>query len=680
MKNNGTKKQKQYLDEVKDSKNNIVDYEIENEPYLKLKKNSENKKVIYSNDLNKKLKKAEERIKQLEKLLKEKEISKEIKTIEIKNSIELEDNKYYLPICRENGCEGNLNIYIDEENFIIKCICEKNKDHQSNLFFETFERFYLKESTIKKCYNCSTNLENKDKYKCNECDKLFCSTCILLEQHIKKDIKNLRMPTNRCLKDKNELLYYCLNCKQKICAFCYKKDEEKSPHKNHEIKILLNEMPSLSQIHTLKEKIIKKSEEYNSLIKSLDEWKDMLFKKIEKLKSNLLYEIRILKKLFLNFNQDYLDYTYYSNFHFFYNNIKEYNSEYLKEFMNGKTFDEKSNSLIKLFSSKKHEIPIKNVKLKRIRNMEENGVLEILSDKYLLFFSYLHDCIKIISINNFDEINRIEFKEIVSTFNFSTNKKKIYACLSDKKSISVINYNQEKNILELSDEKIEINDGTRDNFKKCIYLNDTHLISIDSKSIYLWCRDDLNAKQYYDINQIVLKKKIIDICLINEKSLLISQKTKLKFFSIDDFIKEKVIENKNDHINEDSNLILINGCVLVNCMGGIEIISIKTKEMVTYIESKNIFSFKKLLKSFDNYIYILDSSNNLLKFNFFEYNLTLVEKIEISGKNMIEFISIPSFSKSVTIYNKKIIINGLHIIFWDDFIYRVIEIDSKSES
>ena len=87
MKNNGTKKQKQYLDEEKDSKNNIVDYEIENEPYFKQKKNSENKKVAYSNDLNKKLKKAEERIKQLEKLLKEKEISKEIKTIEIKNSI-----------------------------------------------------------------------------------------------------------------------------------------------------------------------------------------------------------------------------------------------------------------------------------------------------------------------------------------------------------------------------------------------------------------------------------------------------------------------------------------------------------------------------------------------------------------------------------------------------------------
>ena len=75
----------------------------------------------------------------------------------------------------------------------MKGICDKDKNHQNNnLYFETFERFYLSEQNIQKCYNCFINLENKDKYECKECDKLFCSSCFLSDKHIIGNIKNLK--------------------------------------------------------------------------------------------------------------------------------------------------------------------------------------------------------------------------------------------------------------------------------------------------------------------------------------------------------------------------------------------------------------------------------------------------------------------------------------------------------
>ena len=102
----------------------------------------------------------------LEKSIKEKDLN-----------IENKKNKYYIPVCREPGCDGYLKIRISEENYSINCFCLKNKNHKyNNLLFETFERFYLKEKFIQKCSNCNNILENKDIYKCLECDKLYCSS------------------------------------------------------------------------------------------------------------------------------------------------------------------------------------------------------------------------------------------------------------------------------------------------------------------------------------------------------------------------------------------------------------------------------------------------------------------------------------------------------------------------
>jgi hypothetical protein len=68
----------------------------------------------------------------------------------------------------------------------------------------------------------------------------------------------------------------------------------------------------------------------------------------------------------------------------------------------------------------------------------------------------------------------------------------------------------------------------------------------------------------------------------------------------------------------------------VNCSKGIAIISIKTKEMIQYIQNWENFDSKEIVKSSNNYIYISNSLNDLFGFNFLEYDLKLVEKTKIN--------------------------------------------------
>ena len=112
------------------------------------------------------------------------------------------------------------------------------------------------------------------------------------------------------------------------------------------------------------------------------------------------------------------------------------------------------------------------------------------------------------------------------------------------------------------------------------------------------------------------------------KYSLISQKSKLIFINNEILKIEKEI-NKIDCLEKSDNLILIKDCILVNCKKGIAMISIKTKEMIQYIFDDENLGDKSIVKSFDDYIYILNSSGNLLKYSFYDYNLILTEITEI---------------------------------------------------
>ena len=580
------------------------------------------------------------------------------------------NNIYYLPICREIGCEGILNIEINEEKFLINCQCEKNKSHIfNNIYYETFDKYYLKEKLLERCSNCFNILENRDKYNCIECNKIYCQSCFIFDNHIQKDMKKLKIISNKCPIDKNELINYCLDCKQKICEYCSKQNMDSTPiHENHVVKNILKEMPSLNEINSLKERIIKKSEAFDALIKSIDEWLIELNKRIERIKLNLKNEINLLKKIIFNFNCDYMDYTYYSNLHSFYNNIENYNSENLKKFMQTSNFDIKTKCISNLFSNE-NQVSTTNYKLQKIYDQKFSGILIDFTDNQLLSYSYYNNNMRLITIDKNKIIigeALIKFNEKIAALNISNDRKQIYACLSTKKCILIIEYNSKMNSLKLVD---KISQGSYGQFNKCIDIKNNYLITADYDSIYIWYKEI--SKNYFCIHKINERDKIYDICDINEKCLVATRKSKISFFSCLNLNKEKVIKNI-DCLDAIDTVIVIKDFVLINCKKGIAIISVKFKELIQYIENWDVFEEKKMMKSIDNDIYICNVMGDLFKFRLEDKNLILNEKIKIKktfyDENKLEAIILENFDFNKNNY----IIKDENIFIWDDIIYTLV--------
>ena len=225
--------------------------------------------------------------------------------------------KIYFPSCKE--CDGLLNITINPINFSVEYICDKCLFHYNkNIFFKTFERFYLKEQEIYECKKCDLNLEKSEFYKCEECKSFYCGKCCL------EDIKNnnhkkifYEKSINKCNEHNCNFYGYCVKCIKNICLLCLK---ENDIHKNHTIKYFSEIVPSLNDIENLKKSIKEKKNYYNNLIEKIDIWKKEVFRKAEQLKQNLKDEISFIEKIINNYNYSFENYTYFKLF----NTIKNY--------------------------------------------------------------------------------------------------------------------------------------------------------------------------------------------------------------------------------------------------------------------------------------------------------------------------------------------------------------------
>ena len=146
-------------------------------------------------------------------------------------------------------------------------------------------------------------------------------------------------------------------------------------------------MPSLEDINSLNQKIKEKSKAYKDLIISLDIWLKRLNKKIELLKENLKNEIFVLEKLFNNYNQDYINYTHFNNFIYFYENMKKLNNDYLIKFSKSINFEEQTKNLLELLCNQ------------NLENQEKTGILTKIDDVYPYFISQITDNVIFIHSN-----------------------------------------------------------------------------------------------------------------------------------------------------------------------------------------------------------------------------------------------------------------------------------------
>ena len=589
-------------------------------------------------------------------------------------------------MCREIGCNGHLDISIDEDCFAVFAVCDKNKSHKyEKIYFETFDKFYLKEKTIKKCLGCSQVLEGRSIYKCFKCEKIYCSSCFISDKHIQKNLNNLNIIANKCPEDKRELNNFCTNCGEKICIYCLKKKGEKNRHKNHTIKNILDSMPTEYQIKNLQNKVLKKSETFDKIIDSINKWQSELNKKIERLKLNLKNEIKILQKLFLNYNVDFMEYTYYSNFYEFFNSVKDYNNKNLEKFMTSQLFEEKTKNIFDVIFYREPKKKEEDMNMKEIAKLGEDGYVTNFTKDSILLYSNESEEIKLLTYkedednDNYFAVAKIKFYEKISSLNFSDDYRKIYACLSDKKSVKFINYDPDNNTLKLCDDEITLKPVENGEFKKCIYLADNCLATYDDSAVYIWSKKKINSKKFLNTNK-SLEEDIYDLIQVNNQYLVFSQFSKLTFMKIKPLSKEKTLKNI-DCVDEENSIFIVNNFILVNCDKGIAILSIKTKEFIQYYENWNNWNKKKMVKSLENEIYIFNNVNNVvIKFIFMENCLFPVEEMKIikhyynSDNNSIQTDS------ELNDIEDNIIVNNGNVIFWGETINILTYADEDDEN
>ena len=562
----------------------------------------------------------------------------------------------FFPICQEKRCGGILSIKYSENDSEIIYQCEKNNNHNGELYFKTLERFYLNTKIFEKCSKCSINLGNNSEYKCIKCHQFYCVNCYKTDIHIKNDINNLNTNFKICPIHYNKLIDYCVDCGKEICIFCLKKNKENNPHTRHSIKYILNMMPSLEEINSLNQKIKEKSKAYKDLIVSLDIWLKRVNKKIELLKENLKNEIYVLEKLFNNYNQDYINYTHFNNFIYFYENLKIFNNDNLDKCSKSIKFEEQTKSLLELLCNQ------------NLENKENTGMLIKIEKFNPYFISQITDNIIFISSNREAYLltyknnkyyifknGKIFFESKITSISCSNKTNKIYACLSSKKVIKIFDYNIKEESLKLSKEEII----GKEYFNKCIPLYDNSLITADDEAICLWSKN--NSKNYMIKNKIKLTSKIFDLSLVSDMYIVFTRKDNIRFLNVSNFSFGKAIYNI-EPINSDNGLVLIKDYIIVNCNGGIAIVSIKEKELVQYIQYSNDDNNRVICKINDNSICMLIINYyiniTVVKLKLFEGEFIKIEKTLAKNVNDLQPNAHTEDVRICFINQRKIIIMG----------------------
>ena len=537
--------------------------------------------------------------------------------------MEENENKFYYPFCRNPNCDGVLEIKINDNYFSLDYECDKNEEHNGhNIYFKTFERFYLKEMKKDKCNNCNFALENTLKYQCKSCGEKFCSSCFIFHTHFKQDINNILIISTKCKNHNANLIHYCKNCKKYLCNYCIKNDDVKHIKKAREN--LYELMPSKVQFAKIKNRI----KEYEDLINDIDIWLKEFNKKILKLKQNIIDEKELISKLILNFNQSFINYSYFKNISYLNDYIKYFNNEYLDKYSKSSTFVEKSKILIdyiinedKILHKEDSKIDLFDIILED-SNILNNGIIIKITDDH--FFKYSNEDKKVqlvkYEVNNLDKIvEKIKVEQKfrdsiygVTVHNNLDNIHNIYACLNNHKKVAIFTFDSKNHIF--GKHKITIIKMGSGYFKKAIQLSNDLVATFDNDNeIDIWTKDQEKDGRYTHLNNISSFDDITDILSVNSEFFISSHydDEKIKFYDIESLTIKKTL-NKVDCVStKDSLLLLDDQYIIINCRKGFALIYIKTKELVQYIEDYiNNYKIKEFIKDIGNNIIIMYINNN----------------------------------------------------------------------
>ena len=530
--------------------------------------------------------------------------------------IDTSTETYSYPCCPINNCNGMLWLKNINENFSIDYECEKNKGHKgNNIYFETFNKFYFKEKEIKKCIKCKS-----DNFiiKCKICKNCYCFSCSKYDEHIKQN-DNITFNNNKCILNKDNNNYYCIDCNIYLCGSCPKE------HKRHKIKNIRELIPSKHKINEM----FNRLKDYNKLITKIELWCEELTKKIENIKRRIKSKINLILKLILNYNENLMNYTYHLNFEKLYNYTKHFNNEILEKFYLSDLFKEKTKLIFDYLFPQISQPNIDYIST-QIKNIFDESILHLydinirhLNQNYFLNYSNTNKILHLIKYedkyNQIIEINEpgIKIEEEIGHINIENHIKqiyKIYICLKDVSKILIYECNISKNLLFKNEDEIHYEGNiTIRPFIKCIELSKNgYLATISSKVVSIWIKNnDKNSGGYLRIKKIkYYHNEIKDIISLNDNYFTVSISSKILFYNKDTFSNDKKLKICSSGILDK--LYLFNQYIIVTCQNGYGIVSINTKEFVQFLEYDKTY-FKCINICFnEESIYSLCNIGNLI--------------------------------------------------------------------
>ena len=274
-----------------------------------------------------------------------------------------ESNFILCPICK------SLAIIYNNEDKINIYGCPKNHSF-TELNIEQFINSQYNNKQIIKCSacKCNMNLFKKNYYLCT-CDKIFCSECN--NDHKNKARHNMINYKERfynCTSHGNIFKSYCNTCKKNLCFKC-EKEHYNLNHKITLFKKIEENKKKLYDIYGSINELKEKIKQYELELKAMKE----LF---EKVFSEQIEKLRLYKRLYHLLN-------------FTYNNIKNYESHQIMNYINIKKLFKNLNTFLNynIDNKFKHLIDSYNFSKNQLtlifQNKEKKDKIRIFSEEFV---------------------------------------------------------------------------------------------------------------------------------------------------------------------------------------------------------------------------------------------------------------------------------------------------------
>ena len=317
-----------------------------------------------------------------------------------------------------------------------------------------------------------------------------------------------------------------------------------------------------------------------------------------------------------------MNYSYFSNFLYINKYSRNFNNNYLDSFIKFSTFKDKSEVLLEYFdleenSTKKNsEMEVYRYNYLKRLNFDNIDNIAKIADNYFFKYSFNDKEIVVLKYNNKEntlyEIEKTKTTftnkiKNITIFNNLNNTYTIYICLSENKKIVIFNFHINSETLIKS--KDEINKSETGYFNKAIQLSNEIVAATNNLFLIdIWIKDKKNETGYSYLTRILTKESsITDILSINSDYFITSHiYGKLSFYDIKSLSLIKII-NKIDCLSTSNTLLKFGDLyIIVNCVKGFTIISIKTKEVVQFIQDYyDSYNKKEFFLNSNNNIYIM---------------------------------------------------------------------------